>query len=392
MQLSQTIASDNFRFLEDVDRAVEKYRGMLDELLSLHRMYVKQTASMFLQVNIKGPKLSPQAEVEKSSPIKTASLEKLRKNYAVIRDLWATSEEIDRMIVRVRQTFAHREVDVQKSIDELEKLKKKAQIGLAEAFNFVSGLAQDHMPSKFLNTNQALSRILAKSIAYEDVKDFTYLHEVDGKLVWSTYFQLLRVQDDEGHHYPEMIIVSSYMLTETGAQTYIGLMDKFVPPSDRVLMKEVSTVKEITRALNMLLALDHFSNTIGSLPTSMYLKDAKIDRELLLYQQYVKSIRVEENRVIMVLKPEITDKEMAARISHQMWLDFSGITSGTNARVLMSMKPPTRSDDKCYVITISFVNNTGSDFAQEVDLGFLKERFALSDITIKKILRTINQG
>ena len=226
MQLSQTIASDNFRFLEDVDRAVEKYRGMLDELLSLHRMYVKQTASMFLQVNIKGPKLSPQAEVEKSSPIKTASLEKLRKNYAVIRDLWATSEEIDRMIVRVRQTFAHREVDVQKSIDELEKLKKKAQIGLAEAFNFVSGLAQDHMPSKFLNTNQALSRILAKSIAYEDVKDFTYLHEVDGKLVWSTYFQLLRVQDDEGHHYPEMIIVSSYMLTETGAQTYIGLMDK----------------------------------------------------------------------------------------------------------------------------------------------------------------------
>ncbi len=392
MQLSQTIASDNFRFLEDVDRAVEKYRGMLDELLSLHRMYVKQTASMFLQVNIKGPKLRPQAEVEKSSPIKTASLEKLRKNYAVIRDLWATSEEIDRMIVRVRQTFAHREVDVQKSIDELEKLKKKAQIGLAEAFNFVSGLAQDHMPSKFLNTNQALSRILAKSIAYEDVKDFTYLHEVDGKLVWSTYFQLLRVQDDEGHHYPEMIIVSSYMLTETGAQTYIGLMDKFVPPSDRVLMKEVSTVKEITRALNMLLALDHFSNTIGSLPTSMYLKDAKIDRELLLYQQYVKSIRVEENRVIMVLKPEITDKEMAARISHQMWLDFSGITSGTNARVLMSMKPPTRSDDKCYVITISFVNNTGSDFAQEVDLGFLKERFALSDITIKKILRTINQG
>ena len=391
MTLPQKISADNFRFLEDVTRAIEKYSTDLDDLLNLQKVYVKQTAAMFLEVNLKGPKLSPKIEPTGNSQIKISSLEKLRKNYVVIRELWDTREELERLIVRVRQTFEHRGDDTKKAVAEIEKLKKKANDGLTEAFEFVSKLANENLPEKFRAFNEATAKIVQKSIAYEDSKQFTYVHEVEGDLVYSTYTQLLRVQDDDGTYYPELYIVTSYRTGSTSEQgSYVAILNKFVPPSDRLLMKHVSTVKETVRALNMLLALDNFTTSLGSLPIALMLQDSKggIDRELFLYQNYVKSIRVDEEQVVIVLKPEIQDKDIADKIIHQMFLDFKGVVEKTKARVRMAVKKA----EKCFVLTFFFVTANDTLLATEDDLSFLKERFNLSDTTLKNVVRTINQG
>jgi hypothetical protein len=171
---------------------------------------------------------------------------------------------------------------------------------------------------------------------------------------------------------------------------YLTTMNEFVPPSDQLLMKKVSTVKEAIHAMSVLLRLDNFTSSLGSLPIALLLKERTIgiDRQLFMYQQYIKSIEINEDQVLFVLKPEITEKNQADKIIGQIWKDFQALVRKTNCKMRMAIKK----GPKSFLLTFFFVTATDAPLADKEDLDFLKDRFNLSDTTLNNIIRTINQG
>lgn len=385
--LSKRIRADTPRFLEDVLRSLKDYSAEIDDILQLQKQFIRQTAAGFvLEINLNGPKNSP-AVKPGAGAVKVADLEGLRKNYRVIDELWATRESLEEMAVNIRQSFAKRGGETERAIAEIAKLQKRVDRGLEEAFIFVSSLAHKNLPVKFAAFNDALCEILASSIAYQDSKQFVYLSEVDGDLVFSNYIQLLKVQDEDGTYYPEMYFVSSYRLGPAATETFVAVLPKFSPPSERLLIRKVTTVKETARALQMLLSLDNFSTSMGSLPVALMLNRG-VDRDLFLYQTMIKSIEVREEQVLFTLKSEVTDKAVADKIISQIFLDFKQIIKKTGAKVRMAVKRA----EKCFVLTFFFVPDRDSLAATEEDLQFLKDRFQLNDATLRSVVKTINTG
>lgn len=395
-QLSKRILADSPRFLEDALRSIKKFSEEVDALLQLQKQFIRQTAATFsLEVDI-GPaggelKTSPHIQQTPNANLKVADMERLRKNYSIIHDLWGTREALESMAISIRQAFASRGEDTDKAVAEIAKLKLKVDKGLEEAFIFVSGLAHQNLPAKFETFNKALGLVLEKSIIFDDSKQYTYLHEVDGDLVFSTYTQLISVMDDDGTYYPELYVVSSYRIgMEQG--TFIAILTKFAPPSERLLMKKVTTIKETLRALNMLLSMDNFTTSVGSLPIALLLKEGTVKRDLFLYQNLIKSIQVAENKVVLVLKPEVTDDKEAHSIINQINLDFKQATKKTGTKLSMAVKKPMKSTEKCFVLTFFFNPPNDVLWATPEDLQFIKERFQLSDLTLRTVVRTINSG
>lgn len=393
MLLAKKILAENFRSVEDVIRALDKVNNEVSDLLNLQKQYQRQvanalTSSLVLEVKLPSIKTSPSLDTsEHGNKIKVTNMEKLRKNYAVVQDLWNTKTSLEAMEAKIQTSFAGKSIDTSKAVGELAKLKKRVDLGLKDAFAFLRELADQHMPEKFANFNDAIGKILEKSIAYTKATLYTYVYEVEGDPTFSTYIQLQNVTDEDNNYFPSLFIVTSY---RTGAEPamYLTTLQEFVPPSDQLLMKKVSTIKEAMHALSILLNLDNFVSSIGSLPISLLLKERSIKRELFEYQQYIKSIEVNEEQVLFVLKPEIQEKNQADAIITQIWKDFQSLVRKTNSKLRMAV----RKGPKSYLLTFFFVTANDAPLADADDLQFLKERFNLSDTTLNNIVRTINQG
>lgn len=392
MLFAKKILAENFRSVEDAVRAIEKINTDVSDLLNLQKQYQRQVATvtaagLMLEVKLPSIKTSPSIST-KDIDIKVTSMEKLRKNYSVIHDLWNTKTSLEAMESKIRTSFSGKSVDTTKAIAELAKLKKRVDLGLKEAFAFLRDLADKHAPDEFTRFIEAMCSILEKSIAYTKATLYTYLYEVDGDPTFSTYIQLQNVTDEDSNFFPNLFIVASYRTGSTAPGLYLSTLQEFVPPSANLLMKHVKTVKEATGAMHVLLSLDNFNSSIGSLPIQLLLKDRSIKRELFLYQQYIKSIEVQEDQVVFVLKPEITDKNQADTIISQIWKDFNSLVRKTNCKLRMAIKK----GPKSFLLTFFFVTQSGAPQADAEDLAFLKDRFNLSEDTLRSVIKTINQG
>lgn len=388
--LAKKILAENFRSVEDAVRAIDKINENVSDLLNLQKQYQKQvaTANLVLEVNLPSVKTSPSVDTHGLDKIKVSSMEKLRKNYAVVQDLWGTRTSLDAMESKIRTSFAGKSIDSSKAIAELAKLKKRVDVGLQEAFTFLRDLASKHVPQSFEQFTTAVCKILEKSIAYQKATLYTYLYEVDGDPVFSTYIQLQSVTDEDETYFPNLFVVTSLRTGTTAPGLYLSTMQEFVPPNDQLLIKKVKTVKEAIGAMNLLLSLDNFSSSLGSLPITLLLKERSIQRELFLYQQYIKSIEVKEEQIVFILKPEVTEKNQADAIIGQIFKDFQSLVRKTNCKLRMAIKK----GPKSFYLTFFFVPATGSSEADASDVEFLKERFNLSDSTMTNIIRTINLG
>jgi hypothetical protein len=395
--LSNRILANNPRTLEDAIRSLREFGEQIDAIIQLRKQYARQLkAALTLKVDTS----REDAAMSKNSPapvapstLRVEDMTSLRKNFAVIQELWDTREAIGTSAVQMRQTFASRGGDIDAYNAEVAKLKLRIDKELEAAFTMISGIARDNLPKTFEKFNEYLGNALRTSIQYDEVKQYTYVHEVEGDLCFSTYTHLLSVSDDDGTYFPELFIVSSYRLgNDLG--TYVSVLTKFVPPSERLLMKRVKTVKEALRGLGLLLKMDNVSTSIGSLPIALLLKDGNVKRELFLYQDMVKSIESDENVVKITLKSTVTGLPDAdiSKIVSQINLDFKTAVKKTGTVMKMSVKKPMRSDAKCYVITFSFAPPNDVLWATPEDLQFLKERFQLPDTTFNSIIKTINSG
>jgi hypothetical protein len=389
MHITKRILAENYRYVDDALRSIKELGSHVDELLGLQKIYQRQiNAALVLEITTqqsKSVKLSPETRPTEDVKI-DGDLQKLRKNYKVVSELWAIQSNLESMEINIRQSFAGRDEDITRALSELAKLKKRVMEGLKGAFQFLKDLGDKHLPSGFKDFNGYMDKILSKSIAYEASNSYSYLYEVEGDLVFSTYFHLQRVVDEESNFFPNLFVITSNRLGRVSPGYYVAVSQEFTPPSADLLVRKVSTVKEATRALNLLLSLDNFNSSIGALPMNVLVNERNLKKELFLYQQYIKSIRFGEQAIQFVLRSEVTNKSDADNILIQMIKDFQPLVNSTKAKLNTAIKKGPNS----YILTFFLVMKGEGAVATYDDLEFLRSRFNLDEAKMDKILKTIN--
>lgn len=381
------ITADSNGSVEEIQRSLKKISVTVRELLKLQLQTEDQlavhAAGLFLEIQPPKIKNSPAVDQSNSDHIKIASMDKLRKNYKVLRELFSTKTELDAMELKLRTAFGDK--SPQKAIDEISKLKKDVSEGITNAFSFLSDLAKAHLPSVLDNFSKGLSSALAKSLLYKDGRTFTYAFEDNGDLCFTVYHNLTEVEDDRGRIFPELFLTATYR-SGNSPQMYVGIQHHFTPPSSDLMMKKVKSLKDALVSYNHLMELDEISNTLGNLPVEVLLKPGSVVRNMFSYKEHVKSIETNEHEIVFHLRTSALQE--LDKISAGIFRELNGIQRSKNAKLRMSIRKAKTGP----TISFRFVMPVNAPPIDPSDLEFLKDRFHIDDATLLKVVRVINIG
>lgn len=387
------VLSSSINDSEDFNKAYKKLTAEVREALSLLQSTQKQlsavTAQLMLEVESENSDHhSPSIEIQQKTPTIDA-MDRLRKNYVVIKDLYSALTSLNALEVRLLTNTRKSNLDDHKARSDIDALRREINRGLSNTFAFLTNLADNNMPEKLDKFVDPLKRILESSITYSSGSATSYVFEVDGSICFSTYICLENLVDEGGQKFPKMYVVAT-LKTGRSSSIYLALLSQFQPPSDNLLVKKVKTVKECTKALNEMFELDNFANSIGSLPTNVMLRPDTIERELISYGDYISNIQADVHEITFYLKPSASkDKSLADRIATQIFKDFHNLKkSKSDARIRMSIR---RVGDS-YHIRFFFVASSEESMVQPSDLHFLAETFNIDMHTVNRIAKVINTG
>jgi len=391
MKKHQVLSADKNLSPEEILRELRKMSTRVKEVLRLHQITRDQlsvvASSMFLEIRDRTQtKDSPSIQVRDADFVRIKSIDKLRKNYVVLRELFETKTELESMQAKLRVGFSrNKSVTADKAIKEIETLKKDVLAGISEAFSFIGGLAKDHMPEKLRLFVQGICSSVEKSIIYESSTIYSYVFEVEGDICFTTYLHLKNLEDETGKIFPEMFLTMTFR-TGNSSGMFVGIQHHFTPPSEDLLMKKVKSIKDALTAYSMLLELDDFSNTVGSLPLNVLLSPKSLVKEMFSYGIHVKSLEVDDHTVTFNLKS--SGVAILPEITAQLYRELNSIQRRTNAKLRMSSRKAKNSAS----VSFRFVTDKGSPPIDSTDLQFMKDRFNLEDAAILKIVRVINTG
>lgn len=378
--------TDKFKSLDDVMRSLKKIAKEVSEILQLHRITQDQMVSAALTLTIgpvPGGANSPRIkESDASTHLNEKAIRALRSKYTVVQELFHKKTELEAMESKLRVNFGNQVP--QKALREIERLKKDVLAGISDAFSFLAQLAKDHMPRKLELLHKGVLSALQKSILYKSGTSYHYVFEIDGDICFSYYIHLRGLEDEQGKILPEVFLTMTQRL---GAepQTYVGLQHTFTPPSEDLLMKRVKSIKEALRAYATMLELDHFENTLGSLPLDLLLNPKSITKNAFTYGSLVSSLEVDEHSISFTLKRSASDQ--IDEIASQLFKELNAIQRRTNARLRMSVdrsQPPR--------VHFKFVPHRDAPPVSPDDLEFLKLRFGVSTEALGRIAKIINLG
>ena len=382
------LTASSFGSLEEIQRSLKKLSTTVRELLKLQTQTEEQlavsAASMFLEIAPPKTKNSPAISQPTADHVKVAGIEKMRKNYKVLRELFSTKTELESMEVKLKTSFGD-SGPAEKALLELAKLKKDVTTGITDALSFLSGLAKSHLPETLDTLSKGLSSALSKTLLYKEGRTFTYIFEDVGDICFTVYHHLLMVEDDKGRIFPELYLTSTYR-TGNNAQMYIGIQHHFTPPSSDLMMKKVKNLKDALVSYNHLMELDDISNTLGNLPVEVLLKPGSVVRELFSYKSHVKQIETKEHELVFHLRSSAL--ENLDKISASIYKELNGFQRVKNAKLRMSIR---KAKDGA-TISFRFVMPVNAPPVDANDLEFLKDRFHLDDATLQKVVRVINLG
>lgn len=373
--------------LDDVTRNLKKLSTRVRELLKLQTNLENQLAvhasGMFLEITPTAVKDSPPLDVSKADQVKIKNIDKLRKNYTVLKELFAAKTELEVMEIKLKTTF--RDKKPEKALNEIGALKKEVSEGITRAFSFISDLAKSHIPPVLEKFSNGISSALSKSILYKEGRVFTYVFENEGDLLFTIYHLLKNVEDDKGRLFPELYLTATYR-TGNEPQMFVGIQHNFAPPSKDLLMKKVKNLKDALLAYNHLLELDDVSNTLGNLPLQVLLDPKTISRDRFSFRDQVSKISIDEREIVFHLRSTAVDNLDV--ITAQLFKELNVLQRSKNAKLRMSP----RKTKNGALVAFRFVMSDNSPPVNESDLEFLKDRFNIDQDTLKNVVRVINLG
>lgn len=396
-----------FRSLQEVKRYLDEQSQQLKEdfavvdlgLKKLQGMAAKALKAQKIQaLEIKVMDFSGDGKPKKRRTIDTnfpvvdvPNKEVLQKNYREAEKLSQQYKALVQNETEVRMTFRNAtNANFTALMSNFTKLKADIEKKLRELFTALSQVAEGHAPKEYKAFVKGLADELNEKqhLDCESTSSFTYVGLTKtNELIFAGYIVLKNAVSDEGKLVPHLYVAVRWVVSGEDAGTVaIYVEHDFVEPGLLTGGLVVNSLKDAVRAIVNQLALEGFSSQIGNLPINMQLKDpGRLNRDALNPRGLVKTIEVEEDTIIFHLNNH--DIEIAKEIGNQLYLELkSMLRNKRTAKLRMSFAP---SGDSIK-FTISNLDNSSG--ISPHDLDFLKDKYGLSDQTLRRVANEINNG
>jgi hypothetical protein len=221
----------NFRYLDDVSRFLDSMREDAHEAENLIAVQQKALA------HLKSPRQWVQAALTKSKSsvdpqlkkIVVPSLSKLETQYGLSEELYERYRTLEAIETQIAAQFPDRKgAAYERAISGVRELKKKVGAQMKTVLQFLTEIANSHVPKTFTKYRQALANTIEDNLAFDNSSQFLYVNtNAEGQLMFTNYVMIEGARAADGRTVPHLYISLQWVVS---VGTYVQVNHEFELP------------------------------------------------------------------------------------------------------------------------------------------------------------------
>lgn len=398
----------NFRYMQDAQRFIKNMNDEVDEQTQLMKQHKKMLGASLAAVRVIAADteidLTPSSGKEQRSILRklkhnvdpsldkvvVPNLKKLQSQYNMAEDFYDKLKGIEQAETQIQMVFDTRKgPEYDALMRQFAVLKAKVQAALKDCLQFLSDIAQKHVPPGFQKYIDLVVEQINEHVIFRDSSTFMYVSiDPKGNLVFTAYIMLQDVANDEGDVAPHLYVSIQWVLGKEN-EVRVDLNHEYEVPNKLLGQGEpVGSVGEAAKAINDLLEMENYSSTLGVVPLAiqMNVDPTTIRVSQFHYGDVIQKLVVGEQSMSFVMRPEIKEANAITEIAAQIYKELKSLMK--RGRVRLTMK--TEKVGAQTKLTFNIVKIAeGGEFAQ-YEMEFLRDKFDLNNTQIRKIANIIN--
>jgi hypothetical protein len=385
LDATESLIKEQQRLLSNLLRPKEKLRAMLTAAVSFD---VTPSPSKSSQLQTLKKKIDPAL-----TQVVVPNIKKLQDQYSLMEDLYEKHTTLESAATQIEMQFPDRRGPAyEQTMAALADLRKKVETQLRDVFEFLSSVANKHVPQEFLEYVEAIAAKISDHVYFEESKSFIYVSVKDGELegaklkpkqdlVFTQYILLTDSVSDEGKIAPNLYVVVQWVV---GGTVTVFLEHEFMPPNRLSGGTEVSTVQDAVASIAQLLDLEGFASYLGTLPMALQLKLApeQLKPSLFSGRNYIDTILVSPEKLSFMFKHHAISEAIRKKVAYEIFPEVKALLKTKNSKLRMTMSKKS--------IDFYAPNLAQEGTLSTQDLTFLQERYGLSDQALRKISQIMN--
>lgn len=399
-----------FRYLDDITRFLSKMETEIDESGKLLVQQQKLLASNFRSIQVvnasmvfnvtpgdpdeqrKAVRMAKRKIDPSLSKVVVPNMKKLQSQYNLAEDLYGKYKTVESVETTLSLAFAERRGEqYEATVKQIAKMKAKIATQLKLCLEFLSDIADKHVPKSFVQYTQAIADLVSDHVIFKDSSSFMYVSvDPQGNLVFTNYLLLQDVANDEGDIAPHLYISVQWVVSGEPKVT-VELNHEYEVPNKLLGSgEEVGSVGEAIKAISDMLELENFSSALGVVPLALQLKvdPTSLNPQMFSYKDFISKVIVDERTISFKLRREASSPATVTEISAQLYKELKGLMKSKNVRLTMKQNKVSG----VYVITFVIVKIAEGGEFNAYDMEFLRDKFGLGNQAIRKIVNIINQS
>lgn len=410
------ITLPKFRYIEDIKRFLDK----MDKELDISGQLIKQKQKMLASVmNMDSTALSAASFVFNATPtdrkeqmslvrkmrtkldstltkVIVPGMKKLETQYNLAEDLYAKLRVVEQCETQLSLAFPNRRGDqFEATMAQIGKMRRKIEEQLKSCLTFLSEVAEKHVPAEFSKYIKLVSDMINEHVIFREAHSFLYVSVTPGgDLAFTSYLMLQDVANDEGDVAPHLYISIQWVLSDDPTVA-VDLNHEYEVPNKLIGSGElVDSVGQAVRVIADMLELENFNSALGVVPLALQLKvdPTSLKSNMFFERDLIGKIIVDDKdrSISFRLRKEANSPEIAARVAAQIYTELKSQLKSKNSAITLGGR-----DEKVnglYTLKFKFVRVAEGGNLTILDLEFLRDKFGLTQLQLRKIGNIINQG
>ena len=396
-----------FRYIEDIKRFLDKMNTDLKQNESLLDQRQQLLASQLDKVDpnlikdIPVFNLSPAERKEQIELIKklrskiepalarvvVPNMKKLASQYKMAEELYAQLRAVDQCETQLNMVFQSKRGDqFEETNAQIGAVRARIEDQMKRCFKFLSDVAHKHTPLEFKSYAVMIADMVNEHVIFKDSESFMYVSVTpEGDLAFTSYLMLRDVANDEGRVAPHLYISVQWVLGPT-PRVVVDLNQEYEVPNNLLGSGElVTSVGDAVKCIAEMLTLENFSSALGVVPLALQMKvdPTSLTTDVVSYRDLVSKVIVDENTssVSFCLRKAADVPEVLTEIGAQIYKELKAALRHKGVR--LTMKQATVGSSKILIFTI--VRVADGDELTHYDLEFMRDKFGLSSVQLRKI-------
>lgn len=405
------ITVPKFRYIDDVKRFLDKIGQDVNEISQLLKQKQKLLASV---VNMDSTEIkaamvfniTPTDRKDQMSLVRkmrrkidpsltkvvVPGMKKLESQYNLAEDLYDKLRAVEQAETQISLAFPNRRGEQFEAVmSQIRIMKEKIGEQLKICLSFLSEVAEKHVPTEFTKYTQLVADLVNEHVIFKESHSFLYVSVTpQGDLAFTSYLMLQDVANDEGMVAPHLYISVQWILSKDPTVT-VDLNHEYEVPNKLVGSGElVESVGEAVKVISDMLELENFSSALGVVPLALQLKvdPTALNPNMFSYKDLIGKVVVDERTIAFRLRKEANSPEVVTEVAAQLYKELKALMKSKQVRLTMKQEK----ERGIYTVTFNIVKIAEGGEFSAYDMEWLRDKFGLSQLQLRKIVNIVNQG